>query len=128
MPARIIGAHKRTDGYHFQVHLDTEKVVPDPDREGDFVPDPAWVHDIHFGPLQPSLLPLHENGGHNEKGEFLHACTTQHGRDLTEEEYLENLETQVWHQAELELHRRNGTSHHEATREVLKRFLGRELN
>lgn len=132
MPSKILKATKAPNGYHFLIWLDTDRVKVEVDEDGGEIinqePDPAWLYDLHFGPLQPSLLPLHKNGGHNEKGEFLHACTTQHGKDLTEEDYLKNIMEQIPHQVELELHRRNGTSHHDRDQQVLEQLQGREIH
>jgi hypothetical protein len=131
MPSKIIEAHKATNGYHFLIHLDTEKLTVEVDADGHQVatdqPHPDWLHEVTFGPLQPSLLPLHENGGHHESGAFHHACVTQHGKDLTEEEYLANIEAQLPGMIELEIHRRLGTSPHHATREKLAALHGKEL-
>lgn len=128
MPSKILEAHKATNGYHFLIHLDTGRVIPDLENEATPIPDPAWLHEITFGPLQPSDKPFHEKGGHDETGAFHHHCVTQHGKDMTEEEYLRNIEDQLPGMIELELHRRLGTTHHHAAREVISGLHGKELS
>jgi hypothetical protein len=131
MPSRILQAHKAPNGFHFLIHLDTETFAVAVDADGNETvtdqPHPDWLHEITFGPLQPSLHPLHENGGHHESGAFHHACVTQHGKDLTEEEYLANITEQLPGMIELELRRRQGTTHHHAAREMLPDLHGKEL-
>jgi hypothetical protein len=67
MPARILHAHQRPDGYHFRVHLDTEQF----DEQG--APHPEWVREWSWGHLTPGV---HQT----------------HGRDMTEEEYHDAIE------------------------------------
>jgi hypothetical protein len=97
MPAKIIHAHRRPDGYHFRVHLDTEMR----DEEGE--PHSDWVREYSFGNLTPGV---HQ----------------QHGLDMTEAEYYDAMEAMVREQVALELAKMRPPKH-----PVVDRFHGKEL-
>lgn len=123
MPSQIIACTKSTDGYRVTVHLDTSKV----DKEFGS-PLPEYVRQWTWGLPQPSEKPLHENGGHAENGEFHHACHTQHGQDMTEQQFLENIMAMLPQMVENELHQMNGSTHHRARLKVVKALHGKEIH
>jgi hypothetical protein len=123
VPAKILSVKRGSDGYHVHVHLDTTQQ----DETG--APHPDWCHEWTWGLPQPTPKdkPLHPDGGHEKGGAFHVACHTQHGQDLTEEQYLDNILAGLPEQVELELHRRRGTSHHHHQHTALLHLEGKEI-
>ena len=123
MAAKILSVKRDTGGYHVRVHLDTDQI----DEAGQ--PLEEWTHEWTWGLPQPTPedKPLHPDGGHGPGGAFHVACHTQHGKDLTEDEYLDNILAGLPEQVELELHRRRGTSHHQQRQIALLHLEGKEI-
>jgi hypothetical protein len=97
MPAKILHAHRRPDGYAFRVHLDTEQL----DEAG--APHPDWVREWSFGHLTPGVH-------------------VQHGKDMTEAAYHDSIEAMLKEQIALELAKLQPADH-----PTLDRFHGKEL-
>jgi hypothetical protein len=106
MPARILHAHRRPDGYHFRVHLDTGKFAVEVDEEGNETvtdqPHPDWVREWTWGHLTP--------GVHR-----------QNGKDMTEAQYHDAIEAALKEHIAAELTRMN------PAHPVVDRFHGKEL-
>jgi hypothetical protein len=108
MPAKILHAHRGPDGYHFRVHLDTEKFAVEVDEDGNETvtdePHPDWVREWSWGNLTPGVHVHHE------------------GRDVTEEEYHDSIEAMLKEQIALELAKLQPADH-----PTVDRFHGKEL-
>lgn len=87
MPAKIIHATKDAQGYHFLVHLDTEMTVPSHEAHehslAEGSPHPNFVRKWDFGNLTPGVH-------------------VQHGKDMTEAQYLTSIESMLKEQIDLE--------------------------
>ena len=123
MPSKILACTKGTDGYKLTVHLDLTKVDEDTGE-----PQAEYVKEWTWGLPQRSEKPLHPKGGHEESGAFHHAAHTQHGKDLTEKQYLEGIFALLPEMVELELHRIEGTSHHDQHRQIVKTLHGKVID
>jgi len=108
MAFKIISCTKGNDGYRFRVHLDVSK--PDSNQ---------WVQGWTWGLPQKATMPQGSDGA------FYEVCHTQHGKDMTEEQYLKNIEDGLPGLVEIELHRRLGTNPHDASHKPIGSIEGK---
>jgi hypothetical protein len=132
MPSKILSCTKGADGYRVRVHLDTDRLVSEEEaasilcKPGD--PHPKAVCEWTWGLPQKAEQPLHKNGGHAQNGEFHHAAHTQHGKDITEQQYLENIFAMLPEMIEREVLAMEVKTHHDKKREVVPHLHGKEIH
>lgn len=81
-------------GYRLRVHLDRAR------KQEDGSPDPAWVHEWSFANLHPEIH-------------------TQHGKPLTEKQFLANVLEELPRMVEVALRERGHAPSHSPGRSVL---------
>lgn len=110
MPAKILSATKEADGYHFKVLLDTTKVSLTDNLAAGILagePDPAWIKEWTWGFCD-----------HLE----------QHGKPLSETDYLANIEAMLPGMIEQELKQRGAAPAAPTAAKPIKSLHGKEIN